>query len=97
MEKRRAHYRLEEIKAAFASPDVLENITLSARNGARELRLSDEDIITVIQALRGRDLYKSMTTYRDSTLWQDVYCPTNNKVQLYVKFTRNLKQRAREH
>ncbi len=89
MEKRKAHYTLEEIKTTFANPDTVQNITLSARNGARELRLSDEDIVTVVQALKGRDLHKSMTAYRDSTLWQDVYCPTYNKVKLYVKFTKN--------
>lgn len=76
MEKRRAHYPLDEIKAAFADPDTVEHITLSARNGVRELRLSDEDIVAVIQSLGVRDLYKSMTAYRDHKLWQDVYCPT---------------------
>ena len=89
MEKRKAHYNLEEIKAAFANPDTVENITLSARNGARELRLSDESIVAVIQSLRTRDLQKSMTAYRDHTLWQDVYCPTYNEVKLYVKFAQD--------
>jgi motility quorum-sensing regulator / GCU-specific mRNA interferase toxin len=89
VEKRKAHYNLDEIKAAFADPDTVEHVTLSARNGARELRLSDEDIVAAIQSLRVRDLYKSMTAYRDHMLWQDVYCPTYNKVKLYVKFTKN--------
>ncbi len=89
MEKRKAHYTLNQVKAAFADPDTVEHITRSARNGARELRLSDEDIVAVIQSLRARDLYKSMTTYRDDTLWQDVYCPTYNEVKLYVKFARD--------
>ena len=52
MKKRKAHYNLEEIKAAFADPDTVENLTLSARNGARELRLSDENIVAVIQSLQ---------------------------------------------
>ena len=89
MEKRKAHYRLKEIKAAFADADSLDNMTLSARNGARELRLSDEDIVTVIQTLKGRDLHKSMTAYRDHTLWQDVYRLTYNTAKLYVKFTQD--------
>ncbi|NOT58023.1 MAG: type II toxin-antitoxin system MqsR family toxin [Deltaproteobacteria bacterium] len=88
MEKRKAHYQLKEIKAAFADPDTLAHVTVSARNGARELRLSDEDIVAVIQALRTRDLSKSMTVYRDSTLWQDVYCPTYKRMKLYVKFAK---------
>jgi motility quorum-sensing regulator/GCU-specific mRNA interferase toxin len=89
VEKRKAHYNLEEIKAAFADPDTVEHITVSARSGARELRLSDEDIVAVIQSLGARDLQKSMTAYRDHTLWQDVYCPTYNEVKLYVKFTKD--------
>jgi motility quorum-sensing regulator / GCU-specific mRNA interferase toxin len=89
VEKRKAHYSIEEIKAAFADPDTVQHITSSARNGARELRLSDEDIVAVIQSLGVRDLYKAMTAYRDHTLWQDVYSPTYNKVKLYVKFTQD--------
>jgi motility quorum-sensing regulator/GCU-specific mRNA interferase toxin len=89
VEKRNAHHNLEEIKAAFADPDIVENITFSARSGARELRLSDEDIVTVIQSLGARNLHKSMTAYRDHTLWQDVYCPTYNGMKLYVKFTKD--------
>lgn len=45
--------------------------------------------MAVIQALRTRDLSKSMTAYQDHTLWQDVYCPTYNEVKLYVKFTKD--------
>jgi hypothetical protein len=62
VEKRKAHYNLEEIKAAFADPDTVEHITLSARRGARELRLSDEDIVAVIQSIGARDLQKSITS-----------------------------------
>ena len=87
MEKRRAQYPLEDIKAQFSDPNYLSNITVSARNGARALRLSDEDIVQVIQHLMPQDLYKSMTSYHDHTLWQDVYLPTYRSNRLYVKFT----------
>ena len=87
MEKRRAHYRLEDIKAQFSDPDHLGHLTVSARNGARALGFSDEDIVRVIQNLTSRDLYKSMTSYHDHTLWQDVYLPTCHTADLYVKFT----------
>ena len=87
MEKQRAHYPLEEIKAQFSDPDRLDHLTVSARNGARALGFSDEDMVQVIQQLTSRDLYKSMTSYHDHTLWQDVYLPTYRDVDLYVKFT----------
>ena len=37
--------------------------------------------------LSREDFYKSMTTYDDATIWQDVYRPTANGVSLYVKLT----------
>ena len=87
MEKRRAHHNLEGIKAQFSDPDLLSNITVSARNDARTLGFSDEDIVLVIQNLTPSNLYKSMTSYHDHTLWQDVYLPAYRNVDLYVKFT----------
>ena len=87
MEKRRPHYRLADIKAQFGDPDHLGHLTVSARNGARALGFSDEDIVEAIQGLTSQDLHKSMTSYHDHTLWQDVYLPTYRNVDLYVKFT----------
>ncbi len=89
MEKRVPHYNLEEIKKAFADPDNLGPITGTARNGARALRLSDEDIVSVIQNLSIRDFNKSMTSYKDHAIWQDVYNPSYQGIELYVKFTRD--------
>jgi motility quorum-sensing regulator/GCU-specific mRNA interferase toxin len=87
MEKRRAHHNLEDIKAQFSDPELLSSITVSARNDARALGFSDEDIVLVIQNLMPRNLYKSMTSYHDHTLWQDVYWSAYRNVNLYVKFT----------
>ena len=33
------------------------------------------------------DFYKSMTTYADHTIWQDVYRPTTAAGDLYLKLT----------
>ena len=89
MEKRKPHYNLDSIKSAFADPDDLGKMTGSALKGARKLRLSDEDIVNVIQSLGMRDFHKSMTSLRDHTIWQDVYLPSYQGVELYVKFTRD--------
>ena len=89
MDKHKPHYNLAEIKTAFADPDNLGTMTGSARNGARALNFSDEDIVAVIQSLSMRDFHKSMTSERDHTIWQDVYLPTYQGNELYVKFTRD--------
>ncbi len=89
MEKRTSHYSLSDIKQAYSDPDNLGPMTMSARNGAREVRLSDEDIVAVIQSLTVRDFDKSMTSIGDHTIWQDVYKPTYQGIALYVKFTRD--------
>ena len=49
--------------------------------------LSREDIIAVIQALTARGFYKSMTSYADYRVWQDVYRVRWRALDLYLKFT----------
>lgn len=88
MEKRRAHYNLGEIKAAFSNPDRLVNVTTVAQRGARAVDLLDDDIVAVVQELSASVCYKSMTSYSDHTIWQDVYRPTYKGIELYVKFSK---------
>ncbi len=38
-----------------------------------------------VLGLQVKDLYKSMTTFHDSTLWQDVYHPRIEGAPAYVK------------
>lgn len=64
-------------------------MTGSARDGIRALNFSDEDVVIVVQSLSIRDFHKSMTSQRDHTIWQDVYFPKYQGVELYVKFTRD--------
>lgn len=85
-EKRKAHYPLDAIKAAFADPATL-NRSFVSRQGADDLGLDDSAVVAVIQALTAADLDKSMTSHVDHTIWQDVYKPTSNGTELYVKFT----------
>lgn len=89
MEKHKPHYNLEEIKAGFSDPDNLGPMTVTARNTARALMFSDEDIVSVVQSLGPKDFYKSMTSFLDHTIWQDVYYPKHRGIDLYVKFTRD--------
>lgn len=86
MEKRKPHFPLADIKAAFADPARL-NRTYSSKQGADALRMDDEAVVAVIQALTAADFEKSMTSHASSRIWQDVYRPTVGAKDLYVKFT----------
>lgn len=50
--------------------------------------LTTAEMLTVIATLSRRDFYKSMTTYTDHTIWQDVYhAMTPVKKEAYIKIT----------
>jgi len=49
------------------------NATASAFNGARELGINDlAGMCAVVMSLTPTNFYKSMTTYADHRIWQDV-------------------------
>lgn len=61
--------------------------TRVALDGATELGFDTEGMQGVILSLSREEFYKSMTTYADSGVWQDVYRPTRRGIPLYVKVT----------
>lgn len=91
MEKRKPHYRLADIKSAFSDPDQL-NRTVTAKQGADDLEMEDDEVVEIIQALTNADFDKSMTAYHDHKIWQDVYRPKLDDRTLYVKFTQDAQQ-----
>jgi motility quorum-sensing regulator/GCU-specific mRNA interferase toxin len=44
-------------------------------------------MLAVVLALKPGDFYKSMTTYADHTIWQDVYRPKTPAGDVYLKLT----------
>lgn len=44
-------------------------------------------MIAVVLALSPEDFYKSMTTYADDRVWQDVYRPATRAGKVYLKLT----------
>jgi motility quorum-sensing regulator/GCU-specific mRNA interferase toxin len=87
MEKRKAHYSLPEIKASVARLGI-GAFTATALQGLGLMGLSPADGLTVVLGLQAEMLFKSMTTYADSRVWQDVYhaiCP--NGKTAYIKIT----------
>ncbi len=61
--------------------------THSARHGAATLGIDFDGICEVVKSLTTADFYKSMTTHDDHTIWQDVYRPTTEVGDIYLKLT----------
>jgi motility quorum-sensing regulator/GCU-specific mRNA interferase toxin len=91
MEKRKPHYALDIIKAAFADAGSL-NRSFVSKQGADELDMDDSAVVAVIQGLSQRDFDKSMTSIVDHRVWQDVYKPSVGARTIYVKFTLDAQQ-----
>jgi motility quorum-sensing regulator/GCU-specific mRNA interferase toxin len=85
-EKRKPTYDLEAFKAAFDSVEKLA-VTGKALRSAAGLGFGRIEIVRTIQTIQRGHFYKSMTTYRNSQLWQDVYHVPSPVGLLYVKFT----------
>jgi motility quorum-sensing regulator/GCU-specific mRNA interferase toxin len=62
--------------------------TKTALDGGREMGLTSREMLAVIAGLTGRNFYKSMTTYADHRVWQDVYhAATPVGRDAYIKIT----------
>ncbi len=85
MEKRTPYCKLTTVKAMIEAGKV--RTTQSARAGATALELDYSGMLAVVMALTPSDFYKSMTTYADHTIWQDVYRPSTSAGDVYLKLT----------
>ena len=61
--------------------------THTARAGAVALGFSYAEMLAVVLELKPADFYKSMTTYADHRIWQDVYRPKTSAGDVYLKLT----------
>ena len=95
-EKRKPHYDLEELKELIRKENWI--VTRKAEIGAVELGLSRYEIKEIVLNLRREDFYKSMTSYRNYKLWQDVYKPKvliqEEYIELYIKLQRSFDERC---
>lgn len=87
MEKKRPTYDLDAIKAALGSPRTLA-ITTTALRTAMAMGYDRAGIVQAVTGLDRSMFYKSMTTYADHRVWQDVYhAPAEGEgLVLYIKF-----------
>src|SRR5271165_4476072 len=86
VEKRTRHYALDSIKATFATAASLR-MTKAAQDTASSLGLLLADVVTILKSITREQFYKSMTTFADHRVWQDVYHVPLEGLVLYVKFT----------
>ncbi|WAS58088.1 type II toxin-antitoxin system MqsR family toxin [Burkholderia ambifaria] len=85
MEKRTPHCKLSRVKALVEAGNV--RMTTSAVLGARQLGFTPNEAIGIVMSLDTADFYKSMTTYADHTIWQDVYWRRTVNGDVYLKLT----------
>ena len=85
-EKRKPTYDLKAIKTAFATAAGLK-ATGSAIRDAAALGFGSAEIIDTVQSIQRTHFHKSMTSYADHRVWQNVYYVPSEVGTLYVKFT----------
>jgi len=87
MEKQTPHYSLQAMQEIVCQAGI-RAFTVMALNGGHAMELSNEDMLDVIASLTRSHFYKSMTTYSDHRIWQDVYhAPCPNGLVAYIKLT----------
>jgi motility quorum-sensing regulator / GCU-specific mRNA interferase toxin len=86
MEKKVAHYDLTAI-IALVRHRRAGAFTKTAMDGGRRMGLTLSDMVEVVCALTPKALYKSMTTYGDGQVWQDVYHASTPAGKAYIKVT----------
>ncbi|MTV39228.1 type II toxin-antitoxin system MqsR family toxin [Duganella radicis] len=85
MEKHTPSYKLSIVKQYVALGRV--HATSSALSDAGLLGMNFGDMMHVIMSLAPSDFYKSMTTYANHRIWQDVYKPNTPFGNIYLKLT----------
>jgi len=82
-EKRKSTYDLDAFKAAAQAMRV----TVVATRTAAALGFGRAEIVATIHTMQRKQFYKSMTSFADHRIWQDVYHVPSPAGTLYVKFT----------
>jgi|SRR5690606_34565158 len=85
MEKLKPTYDLSRLQHVLGSVSTLAMTTRAAQD-ARGLGFDSQAIAAIIRSIERPMFYKSMTTYMDSSRWQDVYHVPAGDLMLYIKF-----------
>jgi motility quorum-sensing regulator / GCU-specific mRNA interferase toxin len=85
MEKHRPTYDLDAVRDAMGSASTLAMTTTAVRDAAA-MGFDRWGVADVIVGIERRMFVKSMTTFADHRVWQDVYHVPAADLVLYVKF-----------
>lgn len=85
MEKRRSAYDLAAIRRVLGRAETLA-MTGTALRDALALGFARHEVALAIRGMDRSMFVKSMTTYADHRVWQDVYHVPAEGFVLYVKF-----------
>lgn len=85
MEKRTPHCKLAIVKEFVAQGKI--RFTNTAFHGGLDMGFEYGQMIKVVANLTNTDFYKSMTTHENHRVWQDVYRPTTELGDVYLKLT----------
>ncbi|MGH9550321.1 MAG: type II toxin-antitoxin system MqsR family toxin [Terriglobales bacterium] len=86
MEKKTAHYVLANVKTLVEQNRV--SATRTALAGAAALGFDFKAMKEVLKNLETGDLFKSMTSHANHTVWQDVYhFPSEEAGDIYLKLS----------
>jgi len=85
MEKRKSHYDLTTVRSLIKAGKF--STTHVARSGANMLGFDLADMLATVMQLTQSDFYKSMTSHKDHTVWQDVYRPNTSAGSVYIKLS----------
>jgi motility quorum-sensing regulator/GCU-specific mRNA interferase toxin len=86
MEKNTPHFDLAVIKAEVRRLGR-KAFTKTAAKAGLNLGLSLREMQDIVFELQNRMLYKSMTTYDDHRVWQDVYHINSQDLEIHIKVT----------
>ena len=90
MEKHKSHYGLDTLRLLLLHEST-RIVTRSGRQGAATLGyFDDESMVARVLRLASREFYKSMTTYGNTKIWQDVYRTNDGNVGIYIKLQKTL-------
>jgi motility quorum-sensing regulator/GCU-specific mRNA interferase toxin len=85
VEKSTPHCRLADVQGLVRAGKI--RMTKSAVIGAAALGLGPAAIVETLMSLDRGDFRKSMTTYADHRVWQDVYRAVTQAGMVYLKLT----------
>ena len=84
VEKFKPTYNLDDFKKSDFE------ITKTATKTAAALGFDEYGIRNFVKTIEQKDFYKSMTSYANYKIWQDVYHVPYKNMIIYVKFTQNV-------